>query len=472
MRNKQPLLRQVRRFIQKHRLFEKGEHVVVGVSGGPDSVCLLHILAGLRERLGIKLHVAHLNHLLRGAESDADADYVSRLARKLGIEATVERRDVRVYLREHRLTLEEGARDLRYAFFADVARNLGVEKVVVGHTADDQVETVLMHLLRGSGLTGLGGMQPLTARPADNITVVRPLLEVRRGETEDYCAAQGLSTCTDSSNLLPDRLRNRVRYQLIPSLRVYNPDIEAALLRFSRATAADLDYVNQETSRLWGAVAKHKQGEVTISRARFSTLHPAVKRHLVRSAFERLLGDLQDIEYIHIENLVEALSKPAGKELSLPRGLFFYADYSYGLLTTTEKPAVFSSPVIEGEHRLKIPGGSELPGWRVESRILDRLPKENEQGEFKAYLDLDVAGLDLIVRSRRRGDSFQPLGMEYTKKLQDFMVDAKITRLLRDRVPIVCSPEHMLWVVGWRIDHRARISKYTGRILYLEFNRV
>jgi len=472
VKNKQPLPRQVLRFIQRHGLFGKGECLVVGVSGGPDSVCLLHILAGLREKLGIELHVAHLNHLLRGAESDADADYVSRLARELGIEATIERRDARAYQKEHRLTLEEAARELRYAFFAGVARSLSVEKVVVGHTADDQVETVLMHLLRGSGLAGLGGMQPLTARSADNIVVVRPLLEARRSETEDYCAAQGLSPRADSSNLLPDQLRNRVRHQLIPSLRVYNPDVESALLRFSRATVSDLDYINQEVSRLWGTVAKHKQGEVTISRVEFSTLHSAVKRHLVRSALERLLGDLQDIEHIHIESLVEAMSKPAGKELSLPRGLSFYGDYSYGLLTAAKKPAVFSPPVIEGEHRIKVPGKSELPGWRVEAHILDRLPEENEQGGYKAYFDLDVAGMDLIVRSRRRGDSFQPLGMDDNKKLQDFMVDAKITRLLRDRVPLVCSPEHILWVVDWRIDHRVRVSESTRRILCLEFNRV
>ncbi|MFC1993719.1 tRNA lysidine(34) synthetase TilS [Chloroflexota bacterium] len=440
--------------------------------GGADSVCLIHILAGLRKQLGVNLHVAHLNHLLRGAESDADADYVSQLANELGIAATIERRDVRAYQKEHRLTLEEAARDLRYSFFAEVAHGLGLEKVVVGHTADDQVETVLMHLLRGSGLAGLGGMQPLTVRSADSIVVVRPLLEIRRNQTEDYCAANGLYPHNDFSNNLPNQLRNRVRSQLIPSLRVYNPDVEAALLRFSHATAADLDYINHEVSRLWGKVVKHKQSEVAISRAGFSAIHHAVKRHLVRSAIEQLLGSLQDIESVHIESVVEAMAKPTGKMLSLPRGLYFYGDYIYGLLTTTEKPVIFSSPVIECEHRLKAPGRSELPGWKVEARILDHLPDDSVHGGLKAYLDLDLAGLDLMVRGRKLGDSFQPLGMEAIKKLQDFMVDAKIPRLLRDRVPLVCSPEHILWVVGWRIDHRVRVSKATRRILYLEFDKV
>jgi tRNA(Ile)-lysidine synthase len=412
--------------------------------------------------------------MLRGAESDADADYVSSLAHKLGIPATIERREVKAHQKKYGLSLEEASREVRYAFFSEVARSLSADMVAVGHTADDQIETILMHLVRGTGLAGLRGMQPLSilrSAGGTQLRVVRPLLEVSRAETEAYCAAQGLSPRSDSSNRLPDYLRNKIRFQLIPLLREYNPDIDKALLRMASAADSDLTHIEAETSRLWGSVAREQSEGVAIDRAEFSRLQPALKRHLVRSALQRLLGELRDIEAVHIESLLNALDKPAGKRLSLPKGLAFHGDYDYGLITSKKSPHS-PFPVLEGEHRLSIPGETGVCGWRVRSRILKRRPEESGEEKVKACFDLDVVGRKLTVRARRRGDRFQPLGMESPKKLQDFMVDAKIPRAWRDNVPLVCSPQHILWVVGWRIDHRARVTPSTKRVLCLEFERV
>jgi tRNA(Ile)-lysidine synthase len=473
MRRQQPLPRRVLRFIRERDLVRANEPLVVGVSGGPDSVCLLHILSGLKGTLGTKLHIAHLNHLLRGAESDADAEYVSSLAHELEIPATIERRDVKAYQQEHRLSLEEAAREVRYAFFSEVARSLGADTVAVGHTADDQIETILMHLVRGTGLAGLRGMQPLNIwhlPGGDKLRIARPLLEVRRDETEVYCSAQGLSPRSDSSNRLPTQLRNQVRSQLIPLLLRYNPDIEMALLRTARAADADLAYIDEQVSQLWGHVVKERPEGIAIERVEFSPLDPALKRHLIRSALQRLLGDLQDIEYIHVEGLLDAMTKPAGKRLHLPRGLAFRGDYRHGLITAKGEIDC-PYPPLEGEHRLNVPGETALSGWRVRGTILDHRPADADEGELKAWLDLDVSGDALTVRGRRRGDRFQPLGMEFPKKLQDFMVDSKIPRHWRDHVPLVCSPQHILWVVSWRIDHRARVTPSTRQVLYLEFER-
>ncbi len=474
MRRRQPLSRRVLHFIHEHGLVRDNELLVVGVSGGPDSVCLLHILAGLKKTLGVRLHIAHLNHMLRGAESDADADYVSALAHELGIPATIERREVKAYQKAHRLSLEEAARDVRYAFFSEVACSLGADTVAVGHTADDQIETILMHLVRGTGLAGLRGMQPLSTMRSPGgaeLRIVRPLLEVSRAETEAYCAAQGLSPRSDSSNLLPNQLRNKIRSQLIPLLREYNPDIDEALLRLARAADYDIAYIQARIPHLWGSVVKERPDGIAVDREGFSKLHPALQRYLIRSALQHLLGDLQDIESVHIESLIEALAKPAGKRLSLPKGLAFHGDYSHGLITTNKTtPCPF--PALEGEHRLKIPGETELCGWKVKSSILNNRPKRSDEGESKAYFDLDVMGRELIVRGRRRGDRFQPLGMKSPKKLQDFMVDVKIPRSWRDCVPLVCSPQHIIWVVGWRIDHRARVTSSTKRVLCLESERL
>ncbi len=474
MGRQQPLPRRVLRFIREHNLVRENELLLVGVSGGPDSVCLVHILAGLKKTLGIKLHIAHLNHMLRGAESDADADYVSSLAHELDIPATIERREVKSYQKEYRLSLEEAAREVRYAFFSEVAHSLRGDVVAVGHTADDQIETILMHLVRGTGLAGLRGMQPLsTLRSPDaaELKVVRPLLEIRREETEAYCAAHGLAPRSDSSNLLPNQLRNKIRSQFIPLLREYNPDIDEALLRMAGAADSDLAYIEKEVLRVWGKVAREQPDGIAIDRAEFSRLHPALRRHLVRSALQHLLGDLRDIESVHIESLLETLAKPVGKKLSLPRGLAFHGDYSYGLLTAKDS-LTGSFPALEGEHFLNIPGETEFCGWMVRSSILNRRPKKGNEKELKACFDLNVAGNKLTVRGRRSGDRFQPLGMESPKKLQDFMVDAKIPSAWRDHVPLVCSPQHIIWMVGWRIDHRARVMPSTKRILCLEFERI
>ncbi len=466
------LPRRVLRFIREQNLIERPAPLLVGVSGGPDSVCLLHILLQLKDRLGIELHVAHLNHLLRGAESDADADYVSQLAQRFGVPVVLERQNVRAYRARRRCSLEEAARGIRYAFFAEICQTIGAGTVAVGHTADDQVETVLMHLLRGSGLSGLRGMQPVSLWRAENgfqLRVLRPLLETGREETEAYCADQGLEPRWDSSNRSPVHLRNRIRSELIPLLQGYNPNIKAALLRIARSAQADHQFLQQELSQVWDSIAIEEQSGIALDNKGFSSLHPSLKRHLLRATLERVLGSLDDISSAHIENLMKAMAKPAGKRLSLPGDLSFSGDYQRSLLAREEARCPLSALV--GKHKLNIPGQTALPGWHVQARILEHQPEADTEHSFQAYLDLDVAGDNLFVRGRRPGDRFQPLGLAQPKKLQDFMVDAKIPRTWRDRVPLVCSPEQILWVVGWRIDHRAQVSPQTKRVLSLEFEK-
>ncbi len=450
----------------------QGEILIVGVSGGPDSVCLLHILYRLKEELGVSLHVAHLNHMLRDADSDADAHYVSDLACHLGIAATVERRDVAAYQAQHRLSLEEAARQVRYDFFALVAKDRGARCVALGHTADDQVETILMHLVRGSGIAGLRGMQPVTTwRSLANdvsIQVIRPLLEVTREETEAYCRAHELEPRPDLSNYALDYTRNRFRHELIPLLRSYNRNVSSALLRTGRVADDTLSFIEERVHDVWQQVVTEQANGLLLDTRALTSLHPALQRHLLRRVLGQLLGDLIDVESVHIEKMMEALSKPAGKRLSLPRGLFFHVGYNT-CLVTGETPDACPFPPLAGEHKLNVPGDTMLSGWRVRASITPAM--ERAEG-FRACFDLDGAGLDLMVRGRKAGERFQPLGMGAPKKLQDFMVDAKIPGAWRDRVPLVCSPEGILWVVGWRIDERARVRDSTERILCLEFERV
>jgi tRNA(Ile)-lysidine synthase len=487
----QDLEQRVLHFIREHHLVSSQSCLLVAVSGGPDSVCLLHILVKLKEELGTRLHVAHLNHQLRGAESKADARYVSHLAHRLGIPATIEQRDVKAHQKDKHLSLEEAAREVRYAFLAQVADAIGASRTAVGHTMDDHIETILMHLVRGTGTRGLRGLQPRAEWQSSGVslTIIRPLLSVSREETAGYCRHHRLRPRIDASNLSLSPLRNRIRHQLLPLLKSYNPQVTEALLRTASIAGDDLAVMDKEASQLWAEIARRQENTVILDKKRLLELPSALKRHLLRMSIEKLLGNVKDIEMRHIEEIMDALTKPAGKKLNLPGGLTFSVEYDRYLIG--QDPAALSPfPTLEGELPLRLPGQTLLPGWHVEATIIEpSILKGKSEGAlapsettplteesvrltdnlFTAYFDLNKCGDKLVVRGRQRGDRFQPLGMSQPKKLNEFMIDAKIPQAWRRRTPLVCSPQHILWVVGWRIDDRVKVTDATRQVLRLKF---
>ncbi|MGA8849444.1 MAG: tRNA lysidine(34) synthetase TilS [Dehalococcoidia bacterium] len=512
--NKVNLESKVLDFIQRYSLIPRKELVVVGVSGGADSVCLLHVLAKWQTGLGIKLHVAHLNHQLRGAESEADAEYVSNLAVSLDIPSTIDRQDVAAYRTERNCSLEEAARELRYAFLARVAREVGAHRIATGHTKDDQVETILMHILRGTGITGLCGLAPCspmaydnqgTSWPASplslraealsvakgqrsNLLVIRPLLDITREETASYCQEHQLEPRIDSSNLSPSFFRNRLRLHLLPLLRQYNPSIDQALLRLADIAKEDNAFIEQQASGLWDEVAKQENNTIYLNKKQMASLPIALQRQLLRAAVTRLAGDVRDIEASHIEAARSLLNKPASKRISLPHGLICHGGYKELVVATPYlirgkqsqlPPCPF--PSLPVEFALKVPGETPFSGWKVVARIVREraaslssqgvlgTSKETYQSDLVTYFDLHKTGTKLFVRQRRPGDKFQPLGMSMPKKLSEFMVDAKIPRPWRGRIPIVYSPQQIIWVVGWRIDDRVKVTEASKEILLLEF---
>jgi tRNA(Ile)-lysidine synthase len=501
--NKTDLESKVLDFIQRYSLISRKELVVVGVSGGADSVCLLHVLAKWQKRLGIKLHIAHLNHQLRGAESEADAEYVSNLAGSLGIPSTIDRQDVAAYRVQRNCSIEEAARELRYAFFAQLAKEVGAHRIAIGHTRDDQVETILMHILRGTGITGLCGLAPCSpmaynsqgmSSPAEalsvakgkrsNLLVIRPLLDITREETASYCQEHQLEPRIDSSNLSPSFFRNRLRLHLLPLLRQYNPSIDQALLRLADIAKEDNAFIEQQASGLWDEVARQENNAIYLDKKQLAGLPLALQRHLLRAALTQLVGDVRDIEATHIEAARSLLNKSASKRISLPHGLICQGGYDELVIASTTKqfqlpPCPF--PSLSGEFHLKVPGQTVFPGWKViasvvreraaslSSRGALNTSKRTFQNNLVAHFDLGKTGMKIFVRQRQPGDRFQPLGMSMPKKLYEFMVDAKIPRSWRDYIPIVCSPQQIIWVVGWRIDDRVKTTKASQEILRLEF---
>lgn len=463
--------RKVRDFLVGHRLPASRAPLVVAVSGGPDSVCLLHVLRSLRGELGFTLHAAHMDHGLRGEESMGDAQYVLDLCHKLGVPVTIEQRDVEAYRREHRLTLEEAAREVRYTFFAEVAAELGSRHVAVGHTLDDHVETVLLHIIRGTGTRGLAGLQAVRQAQIANrpVTIIRPLLTCTRAETAAYCGRHHLHPRTDSSNLSTEPLRNRVRLLLLPALKTYNPAIVEALARTARIAADDSAYLEAATTRQWRRVARAEDKATVLDRERLARLAPALQRSVLRRAVEERAGTLKDIEARHIEEMMALLQKPAGRAIHLPYGLTFAAGYdSFRLGRQAEADPPY--PPLDGEHDITVPGVTALPGWEIQASVHTRGATPAEAG-LAVNLDYDTAGTRLTVRPHRPGDRFQPLGMEAEKKVARFLLDAHMPRNWRDCIPLVCAGEKVLWVVGQRIDEHAKMTAQTTRVLRLQFVR-
>jgi len=459
----------VEEFLRRNDLV--GERLVVAVSGGPDSVCLLHVLAGLKEKLSLLLHVAHVDHGLRG-DSAVDAAYVAHLAEGLGLPVTVERVDVQSYRRERALGLEEAAREVRYGFLASLAGDLDTPYIVTGHTASDHVETILLHLIRGAGLEGLVGLRPLTpwTQGERRIVLVRPLLTTKRTETEEYCHQMRLKSCLDETNLSPAPLRNRIRLELLPYLRGYNPGIDEALVRLASSVDTDLSYLKTETAKAWETVVKEADGAMALDKAAFLALPVAIQRHLLRSVLGWVQGGLKDIEKHHIENIMLNIGLPAGRHLDLPRGIAFTVDYNcYWLGRRDNLPSPY--PAICGEYPLAIPGITHMPGWEVEARIEQERTLQDD-GELVAYFDLELVGQGLAVRPWHPGDRFVPLGQGHDKKIRAFMIAQKVPRHWRRHVPLVVSPQQIAWLVGQRLDDRAKVTASTRRILRLQFKRV
>jgi tRNA(Ile)-lysidine synthase len=467
-----PLEGRVLAFIRANRLLAPGETIVVATSGGPDSVCLLHTLYDLRAELGIHLHVAHLDHGLRGDEAEADADYVFGLAKGLDIPISREKRDVSGYRAQHHLSLEEAAREVRYRFLAEVAGEAGTDKITLGHTRNDNIETILLHIIRGSGTRGLRGLRPVTAMKSGggNVTIIRPLLEVTRGETEDYCRSHGLEPRIDSSNYSLSPLRNRIRRQLLPLLRGYNAGIGDTLLRLARVAGDDIDFMDSEVDRLWNGVARLKDGAVILNKEKFGRLPVVLQRYLLRAAVEKLAGSTRDIEMRHLDKVMVALVKPAGKSLALPDGLVFYIDYDSYIISA--RPVLLTtSPASDEELAITVPGETVLPVWKVTAAVIDKTDMA-AQDEYTAFFDYKQTGKRLTVRTRRAGDRFQPLGLPQPKKLNQFMIDARLPRRARADTPLICSPQGIIWVVGWRIDDRVKVTETTGKVLRLSFEKL
>ena len=452
--------------------------LVVAASGGSDSSALLYSLDHLKEAHGLRIHVAHLNHDFRGREADEDAEFVAALAEELRLPATVEQQDPTEYRRQRRISsFEQLAREMRYMFLAQVAGTTGAKAVSVGHTVDDQAETVLQHVLRGAGLHGLRGMSEVSAWPwpteDTDLQLFRPLLGATKADTAAYCRELGRAYRDDSGNYLSRFTRNRVRHDLLPALASgFNPRVSESLARLARTASVDLDFIEGEAAKLWPQVALTTGAEVRFDLSGFSKVHPSLQRMLLRRGYAALTGSAMRLRESHLTAMVEMVwDKTPGAVLELPTGIRLHRGYT-SLVLSKDQVLPCPLPPLEGEHIVTLPSNGESEsivegaGWRITLSAGDSAvpfddapagdaPSPGVAAAWTVRLDREALDGPLLVRTRRPGDRFQPLGMRGEKKLQDFFTDSKVPRSWRDRVPLLVSERGIAWIVGYRVAHWA-----------------
>ena len=461
--------------------------IVVAVSGGSDSVALLHCLVGLSRSEGVRLHVAHLDHDFRGEEAVEDARFVGALANRLGLAATVEKTDPAVYQKDLKTSsFEEKARELRYSFLARIVQETGAAAITLGHTADDLAETVLMHILRGTGVHGLRGMVELsTWRSRESsleAVLFRPFLDVTKGETSAYCRSHGIAYREDTGNLLRRFTRNKLRHELLPSLESYNPRIRDALMRLAGSASLEVDFLERELDKVWPTVAKREGDSIWLDSNSLMSLHPYMRRLVLRRSYQMATGDLRRLEEVHLKAMADFVGAPSGKEMGLPRGMVLYSDRSRLVLGRDTGPRC-PFPVLDGEYPLLLPSVdgdrpsshpineplTGIPGWQAKACLLAS-SSVMEEDPFTASFDLGAIGQGVHVRTRLPGDRFQPLGMASDKKLQDFFVDEKVPRVWRDMVPLVVTERGIVWVAGYRIAEWAKVREDSRHICQISFS--
>lgn len=422
------------------------ETVVVGVSGGADSVGLLYVLAELEE-YNLKPIVSHLNHGIRPEEGNRDAEFVMGIAKRLNLPFELKEVNTPEFKKKSNLSLEEAARILRYEFFKEVLHKYRAQRIATAHTLDDQAETVLMRLIRGSGALGLSGIPPVSEG-----YIIRPFIETPRSEIEEYLRAKGIKWVEDSTNRARDFLRNRIRHELITELQRYNPRINEALSRTAGILRVEEDFIRRGAKNwleyMFGSAG---EGELVGNISRYELIPEALRPAFLRMAIERLKGDLRKISFGHIDSIDELLlSETPSGEISLPDGIVMAKGYDLFLITRR------SELKCEFSHTILSTGKWSFPEFECEVEIADveSLSSDNFAGMF----DVDSVKLPITVRNFHPGDRFFPLGMKTPKKLKRFFIDEKTPRFLRSRIPIFFSGGEIMWIGGMRIDERFKLK--------------
>ena len=462
-------------FVEANGLFSSAGRILLAVSGGADSTALLYVSSALKGEgiVGAELFCGHVNHQLRAGAADADEEFVVGQARELGLEVRTSRVDVRRYARANKLSIETAARELRIESLLDIAGQCDCEVIATAHQKDDNAETILQRLARGTGIRGLGGIRP--SRRFGKTRFVRPLLCVRRQEIVEYLEGRGLRWRKDRTNLDCTHRRNFIRRRMLPALqRECSGSIVERLYDLSRSAQGYYDLVVGRADEVWGDVADLRKGEVLVDCGGLSAEVRPVGVEIIRRALRDLGSGERDMTEEHYRRVLELAECDAGgREIELPGG--FRVRREYGKLVF-ERAVTMQSIAAREEVELDVPGGTSFGGYVIEARVLEAGAEEVDSG-FRGNdgtverFDLDKIKLPVIVRRRRDGDRFIPLGMAAEKKVGKFLTDARASRDVRRKVLVVEDGEKVIWVWPVRMSEQAKVTGRTTKVLEVKITQ-
>lgn len=451
--------------IMEYNLIEENDNILVGVSGGPDSMALLYVLLEIKELIPFNIYIAHVNHGVRGDDAKADQLFVEEIARKLNLPYYTKNVNMIQYGKEKGISSEEAGRELRYGFFREILTSLGGGKIAVAHNMNDQAETLIMRFLRGTGIDGLKGMDFITK------DIIRPILGIGRREIETYISNKKIDTVLDKTNLESIYSRNKVRLELIPYIEEnFNPNIVNTLWRTSRISSIDSEFLEEFSEERYNIIVKSQdKHSIILDSGKLLGEHKSIQQRIIRSCILKVNGSLQGITETQISsviNLFQAFN--TGKEVHLSNGIVAKTSYE-DLIIQKNINKDFSRYL----YKLNSPGVNNLEdigySFNIEIFPMDKdftMKKEKNT----RYFDLDVVKGDLFVRNRLEGDRLTPFGMRGTKKLKDYFIDEKVPKETRDKIPLIVDDENILWVVGYRTNDIYKVTKKTKRVLSITCN--
>jgi len=466
--------KQVRHTIDMYGMLEKGDRVGIGVSGGPDSVALVQCFAALRLEYDLWMMIIHFNHGIRGDESDRDEAFVMNLAENYGIPVVSEKVSIPAIRRRSGGSLEELCRSERYRYFERIVREWALDKIVLGHTLEDQAETVVMNFLRGSGSRGLRGIMPVRDK-----MYIRPLIETSKHDIMDFLEATGAAYVTDSSNSDDSYLRNRIRHQLIPELKArYNPRVVEHAARTASIMKSENDFIQHAVNEViaqWN-LDRHSE-EISISIPALTVLHDALQMRIIKELLESRTDIQGGITHRHVMAVMGLVKgdRPNAM-LNLPLGIVVRRGY-HELSMTRGTPRTQNILRQKGDkwkindyhYEVSIPGTVyvEEIGVGMSFEFVDKAGIKEENSNA-AYIDFETVALPLIVRNMRPGDTIRPLGLRGTKKVKSVFIDAKIPRIERSKIPLLVDAESVLWIAGMRVHEKSEVTDRTRKVLKAE----
>lgn len=466
-------------FIESKELFGSAEKVLLAVSGGADSIALLYAVFALKSE-GIfdgEILCAHVNHQLRGSQADADEDFVIAEAAKLGASVITKRIDVKSFAHKNKLSIETAGRKLRLECLADIAKSKGCGVVATGHHADDNAETIVQRLARGTGFRGLCGIWPVRTFD-DNIRFARPLLYVRREKIIEYLKSRGLKWRTDPTNQDCGYRRNFIRHRLIPALQQEcNHPVAEQLSDLSQRVCKFYSLVCGSVDKVWPTLAKCCEESIKLAVKKFSQQVPAVQVELIRRSLTAIGSGERNLTQGHYERILQlAKQNVSGKKIELPGGFVVLREYEK-LIFTREKKRIVPAEQIPESVTLEIPGQTRFGNYLVEAEVSEANPERFENFKAKKdgnseWFDFDKLKLPLEVRFRKTGDRFVPLGQSEEKKVGKFLTDARVPHSLREKTLIIADAEKIIWVWPIRMSQQARVTGETKNILIIRLEEV